>query len=56
MERRVAKVKVTVSDIPEEVQNIYMRVAGTPTNVTITGTKQGTKSDVGAEMNFKRNM
>lgn len=52
LERRVAKVKVTVSDIPEEIQNIYMRVAGTPTNVTITGTKQGTKSDVGAEMNF----
>ncbi len=52
LERRVSKVKTTVTNIPEEVENIYMRVSGTPTNVTLDGTKQGTKSDVGAEMDF----
>ncbi len=52
LERRVAKVKTTVTNIPEEVENIYMRVSGTPTNVTLDATKQGTKSDVGAEMDF----
>lgn len=52
LERRVAKLKATVTNIPDEVDNIYMRVSGTPTNEWLDGSKQGTKSDVGSEMDY----
>ncbi|MBP3420448.1 MAG: FimB/Mfa2 family fimbrial subunit [Marinifilaceae bacterium] len=52
LERRVAKLKTTVTNIPEEIDDIYIRVSGTPTNVTLDGSKQGTKSEVGCELDY----
>ena len=54
LERVVARLNVSITDIPEEVEDIYMSVSGTITNMVIDGSKKGTKSEVGGVIEFDK--
>ncbi len=54
LERRVAKLKVYISDIPADIDDIYVEITGTHISENLKNTKQGSNSAVGCDMEYDK--